>query len=209
MKGFFRRAYESGEYGWPSKEPTAQVLEFFEEALARHPKGAVLDIGCGEGRHAIAFADGARSVVAMDYEPLAVEKARARAAGFRPGRGLRWLVADAFSMPFWPEVFSVAVDYGVFHHIKLPDQARYIEEVRRVLVPGGCFLLSVFSTRFQHCPGEVRSRNWVVHRDHYDRFFTREELVGLFGRAFSVEAVVEEVSGHEAFHHALMVKEAA
>ncbi len=49
----------------------------------------------------------------------------------------------------------------------------------------------------------------MVHRDHYDRFFTHEDLRRLFGAAFTVENVVEEVSGHEAFHHALMVKEAA
>lgn len=209
MKGFFRRAYESGDYGWPSEEPTAQVMEFLEEARGRNPEGVLLDIGCGEGRHAIACAEGGQDVVALDYEPLALEKARARTDGLgRRGR-IWWLVADAFSMPFGPEAFAVAVDYGVFHHIKAPDQGRYIEEVHRVLAPGGCLILSVFSTRFQHYPGEVRSRNWVVHRDHYDRFFTQEELIGLFGRAFSVEAVVEEVSGHEAFHHSLMVKDAA
>lgn len=209
MKGFFRRSYETGVYGWPKDEPTGQVLEFFGEVSSRHPGGRVLDIGCGEGRHALAFAASGHPVIALDYEPLAVELARDRAACFSGRADIGWLVADAFEMPFGSETFYVAVDYGVFHHIKVPDQARYIEEVRRVIIPGGCFLLSVFSTNFQHEPGEVRRRNWMVHRDHYDHFFTQEEIRGLFSPTFAVEAMVEEVDGHEAFHHALLVKEAA
>lgn len=208
MKGFFSRSYETGKYGWPKDEPTSQVVTFFERARARHPGGAVLDIGCGEGRHARAFAEAGHPVAALDYVPLAVEKARAQAARLGPGRGPWWMVADAFHLPFASGAFPVAVDYGVFHHIKVPEQKSYIEEVRRVLAPGGCFLLSVFSTGFKHYPGEVRRRNWVVHRDHYDRFFTQEDISMLFGPYFTLEEVVEEVDGHEAFHHALLIKEA-
>lgn len=209
MKGFFRRAYETGEYGWPKGEPTAQVMEFFERARERQGGGLVLDIGCGEGRHALALAGRGLRVVALDYETLALKKARAASAG-RPGRdGIGWLAADAFRMPFGAETFSVAIDYGVFHHVKVPDQGRYVEEVLRVLQPGGSFVLTVFSTNFKHYPGEVRRRNWVVHRDHYDRFFTKRDIVEVFSPSFVVEAVVEEVSGHEAYHHALMHKEAA
>lgn len=208
MKGFFRRSYETGAYGWPKEEPTAQVVAFFDRARARHPAGTVLDIGCGEGRHARAFAEAGHPVVALDYVALAVEKARAEAARLGLGCSLWWMVADAFHLPFPEATFPVALDYGVFHHVKVPDQGRYIEEVRRVLAPGGCFLLTVFSTNFLHYPGEVRRRNWVVHRDHYDRFFTREDILRLFSPSFAVEEVVEEVDGHEAFHHALLVKEA-
>ena len=65
----------------------------------------------------------------------------------------------------------------------------------------------LFSTNFRHYPGEVRRRTWVVHRDHYDRFFTQDDLVRLFEPAFAIEAIIEEIDGHEAFHHALLVKE--
>ena len=120
-----------------------------------------------------------------------------------------WLVADAFYLPFAPESFAAAVDYGLFHHVKVGDQARYVAGLSRVMAPRGFLVLSVFSTNFRHHPGEVRHRSWTVHRDHYDRFFEPGELAALFSPAFSVEALVEEVSGHEAFHHALFVKEAA
>lgn len=209
MKGFFRRAYESGEHGWPTEGPTAQVVEYFERARRRFPGGRVLDIGCGEGRHAIAFAERGHPVVALDYEPLALARAQGFAVRASARAPIHWLLADAFDLPFPPATFPFALDYGLFHHVKVADQARYIAGLRRVLAPGGYLLLSVFSTNFQHYPGEVRSRNWIVHRDHYDRFFTQEDLVRLFEPTFVVEAIAEETAGHEAFHHALLVKEAA
>jgi SAM-dependent methyltransferase len=119
------------------------------------------------------------------------------------------VVAEAFWLPFAGESFSMVVDFGLFHHIKLPDQGRYISEVGRVLIPGGALILSVFSTRFRHHPGEVRRRPWLVHRGHYDRFFTQADIRRLFEPAFSVARLVEEVEGLEAYHHALLFKEAA
>jgi SAM-dependent methyltransferase len=207
MKSFFRRAYETGEHGWPTEGPTAQVIEYFDRARRRFPGGLVLDIGCGEGRHAIALAERGHPVVALDYEPMAMGRARGFAARASARSPIHWLVADAFDMPFPPATFPLAVDYGLFHHVKTPDQARYITGIERVLAPGGCLLLTVFSTNFRHYPGEVRRRNWVVHRDHYDRFFTQDDLVRLFEPAFAIEAMIEEIDGHEAFHHALLVKE--
>lgn len=207
MKNFFRRAYETGEHGWPIEGPTAQVIEYFDRARRRFPGGLVLDIGCGEGRHAIALAERGHPVVALDYEPMAMGRARGFAARASARSPIHWLVADAFDMPFPPATFPLAVDYGLFHHVKAPDQARYIAGIERVLAPGGCLLLTVFSTNFRHYPGEVRRRNWIVHRDHYDRFFTQDDLVRLFEPAFAIEAMIEEIDGHEAFHHALLVKE--
>ncbi|MCH7923492.1 MAG: methyltransferase domain-containing protein [Nitrospinae bacterium] len=209
MKGFFRRAYEAGKHGWPTVGPTAQVVEYFDRARQRFPGGLVLDIGCGEGRHSIAFANRGHQVVALDYEPLALERARGFEASAIVRVPIRWLLADAFHLPFPPATFTIAVDYGLFHHVKVPDQARYIAGLQRVMAAGGCLLLTVFSTNFQHYPGEVRRRNWIVHRDHYDRFFTQEDLGRLFTPAFVVEEVVEEIEGHYAFHHALLVKDAA
>ncbi|MFQ5894092.1 MAG: class I SAM-dependent methyltransferase [Nitrospinota bacterium] len=209
MKRFVHRAYETGVHGWPTEGPTAQVIEYFEGVRRRFPGGLVLDIGCGEGRHTIAFAERGHPVVALDYEPLAMLRAQSFAARTSLRAPIYWLVADAFHLPFPPATFPMAVDYGLFHHVKVRDQAGYIAGVRRVLAPGGYLLLTVFSTKFQHYPGEVRRRNWIVHRDHYDRFFTQDDLVRLFEPTFSIEAMVEEIEGHEAFHHALLVKRAA
>jgi len=75
-----------------------------------------------------------------------------------------------------------------------------------VLRPGGHLLLSVFSTKFKHHQGERRTRNWLVHRNHYDHFFTPAEIRAAFGPTFQARSILEEHEGLNGFYHALLRK---
>ena len=197
---FFRRAYETGEHGWPAEGATPQV----EALLRRLGPGRgrrALDLGCGEGRHTILLARRGYATTAMDLEPRALARARAacRAAGARASfrRG------DALALP--PAgAWDVILDYGVYHHIVARDQARYRRSVAGALAPGGHLLLSVFSTRFRHHPGERRTRNWLVHRGHYDRFFTVADVRRSLVESFDMVGHLEEHEGLNGFHHCLL-----
>ena len=76
--------------------------------------------------------------------------------------------------------------------------------IARILKPGAHLLLSVFSTKFRHHPEERRTRNWLVHRNHYDHFFTRSEIRDAFAPAFELRGVLEELDGLNGFLHALL-----
>ncbi len=78
--------------------------------------------------------------------------------------------------------------------------------IARVLRPGGHFVLSVFSMKFKHHAAERRTRNWLVHRNHNDHFFTPSEIRAAFGPAFEVRTVLEELEGLNGFYHALLRK---
>jgi hypothetical protein len=67
-------------------------------------------------------------------------------------------------------------------------------------------VLSVFSTKFRHHPDERRTRNWLVHRNHYDHFFTPGEIRAAFAPAFEVRTVLEELEGLNGFYHVLLRK---
>jgi ribosomal protein L11 methyltransferase len=77
------------------------------ELLARQPRGALLDVGCGSGVLAIA---GARSgfdpVTAVDVDPVAVDVARANAAANDVELDVRLL--DAFAGDLPPAALVVA-----------------------------------------------------------------------------------------------------
>jgi hypothetical protein len=75
-----------------------------------------------------------------------------------------------------------------------------------MIKPGGYFLLSCFSTKFKHHPNERRTRNWLVHAGHYDRFFRREDFRSLFGRWFDILELTEDRDGSYVFHNVLMRK---
>jgi SAM-dependent methyltransferase len=109
-----------------------------EEAIfARHPPGggAVLDVGCGTGEITVRLAEAwpRASFVGIDLEEPHLARARARCARF--GSRVRFETGDAMAMPFGDATF----DFVVCRHLlqAVPDAARVLAEIRRVLRPGG------------------------------------------------------------------------
>jgi SAM-dependent methyltransferase len=143
-----------------------------------------------------------RALPGGDNEPLALS----RAPGFarRAGVRARFLRGDALDLRFAPDSFDLVLDYGCLHHIARGDWPRYLREVTRVLRPGGHLILVVFSTKYRHHAGERRSRNWLVHRNHYDHFFAPREIRETFSPLFDVRRIVEEHEGLRGFLYALM-----
>lgn len=206
MKGYFERTYASGRTPWPSTEPTPSVVRLLKRLNKTRRKGPVLDIGCGEGRHTLLFAQAGFPTYGFDYQPLALKKALERAKARKIKEGLAFVLADAHFPPFKPQSFDVLIDSGFFHHVRKSDWKRYLDHVTTLLKDGGSFHLTTFTTRFKHYPGEKRSRNWLVHRAHYDHFFRKADFQKIFGQAFEILEIEEERNGLHAFWHVLMKK---
>ena len=107
----------------------------FLEALALRPGERVLDVGVGPGllAHEMARIVGETGHVAgVDASEPMVAMSRARCAE-QPWTDLR--VADATELPFPDEAFDAVVSTQVYEYV--PDMALALEEVFRVLRPGG------------------------------------------------------------------------
>jgi len=89
--------------------------------------GKLLDVGCGGGVHAVAFAEHGWAVTGVDVSQAQLELAR--------GRGVEVVEADAASLPFEDGTFDAAV--SMFTHTDVDDFATVIRETARVLRPGG------------------------------------------------------------------------
>src|SRR5690242_11979728 len=94
----------------------------------------ILDVACGPGLLACAFARTARHVTGVDLTPAMIERARAlqRSEGLA---NLSWQVGDVTSLPFPDGSFSLAFTRYSFHH--LLDPADVLAEMVRVTRPGG------------------------------------------------------------------------
>jgi ubiquinone/menaquinone biosynthesis C-methylase UbiE len=88
--------------------------------------GRLLDVGCGGGAHAVAFAERGWIVTGIDISPVQLELARAR--------GVEVLEADAAALPFEDAHFDAAV--SVFTHTDVDDFPAVMRETARVLRPG-------------------------------------------------------------------------
>ncbi len=97
-------------------------------AIAEVRPTNILDAGCGSGDFAALLT--APDVQCVDLSPIAVDAARAR--------GLRAEVADIQNLPFPESSFDVTVANWVLYH--LPDRARAIAELARVLTVTGRFV---------------------------------------------------------------------
>ena len=208
QRGYFARLYkEGGPTPWPSAKPTPSVTRVARGLQRRLRGGRVLDLGCGEGRHTLLFARRGFSTVGLDYTATPLRTVADRAHQAHLGERIRLVMGDALLPPLKPGSFDVLVDYGCFHHVKKADWSIYLSRVLGLLKPGGYFHLTVFSTKFKHYPGERRSRNWNVHRNHYDHFFVKRDFAKIFGDHCEILAIEEEHKGLDGFFHVLMRKE--
>lgn len=97
-----------------------------------------LEIGCGFGNGIgiISRVCNPGHIVAIDFDPQMVNKAIARN---KNRYNLEIMVGDAASLNFEDNTFDKVFDFAVFHHI--PDWQLAVQEVYRVLTPGGYFYI--------------------------------------------------------------------
>jgi len=104
----------------------------------------LLEVACGTGivtRHLRErLPEGGRFVATDLNEPM-LDFARRKLQGVR---GIDWQPADACALPFPDGSFDVVVcQFGLMF---VPDKAAALREARRVVAPGGTFLLSVWDS---------------------------------------------------------------
>jgi SAM-dependent methyltransferase len=115
--------------------------------LGLRPGTRVLDIGCGNGRHAFEALRRGAGVVATDLDEKALAEVEVMAgameqAGEVPtGGSLRTVRADARHLPFDDGSFDVVIAAEVLEHI--PEDTAAIAELCRVLRPGGLIAVTV------------------------------------------------------------------
>jgi len=157
----------------------------------------ILDLGCGNGRLVELFKDKQVEYVGVDGSEKLIEIAKKK----YPGRNFQ--VADALNLPFPNNYFDKIFCIAVLPHI--PSQRfrlQVAKEARRVLKPGGIFIVSVwdlwrrprtlklifnFAVLKMLGRSELDFRDvfipWEKRVDRYVHGFTKRELKDLFERA--------------------------
>jgi ubiquinone/menaquinone biosynthesis C-methylase UbiE len=97
-----------------------------------------LDIATGAGHTAAAFAPHVARVIASDVTDEMLDEAKKLAAS-KGLANMEAAVADAEALPFEDAQFDLVTCRIAAHHF--PDVARFVDEVRRVLKPGGTLAL--------------------------------------------------------------------
>ena len=100
----------------------------------------LLEVGFGMGTDLFQFARHGAMVSGIDLTPKHLEIARQRFAYYGMRADLR--LGDAEMLPYADETFDVVYTFGVIHHT--PNTQQAINEIYRVLRPGGCAIIAVY-----------------------------------------------------------------
>jgi SAM-dependent methyltransferase len=195
------------------------VQEYYEELWERLPEGLeppdfarrlaflrgelsasdrVLDLGCGSGEFTAVLGASGTRVVGAEVATAAVRRAQARHSGAE-----FVLVPIDGPLSFEDGSFDLVWASEVIEHV--PDTARWLSEVRRVLAPRGRVLLTTPSH------GRLRLALLGVERfseplgDHL-HLYTRSSLAEVLGEFGFGEVSVRAVGGPPLLRRMLMAR---
>lgn len=144
MSFAYKVMYRLGFQPWEQVEEAG--LAQIERLLAREePYGKALDIGCGTGPHSVRLARLGWQVTGVDAVPIAVRKARERAAA--EGVEARFVTGDVTRMSsVVGDGYRLLVDIGCFTGLDDGQQAAYAREAGAVSSADGVLLLFAFQS---------------------------------------------------------------
>jgi ubiquinone/menaquinone biosynthesis C-methylase UbiE len=133
---------------WPPGSPPDSIEEGqdrFTELLASKMEGKadrrLLDVGCGTGRATLLLAQRTKSqLTGINISARQIDAANSRASKMGLSQQAKFQVADALAIPFADGSFDGA--WAVESLLHMPDLARAVSELRRVLKAGSRLVVS-------------------------------------------------------------------
>jgi SAM-dependent methyltransferase len=153
----YDEAYRTGTAPWEIGRIQPALAGLLENGI-RGPK--VLDLGCGTGELAVILATRGYHVTGIDISPVAIAKARSKAAGLTA----RFDVQDATKLDLPNAPFDTIIDCGLLHNLHrhggLDD---YLAQLPALAEPGAFLYVLAISAD--------AGQGWGVTRDLLQQWF--------------------------------------
>ncbi|HVN72260.1 MAG TPA: class I SAM-dependent methyltransferase [Desulfomonilia bacterium] len=184
------------EIPWNNEQPPRILVDLVECGKIKPCR--CIDLGCGAGNYAIYLSQKGFTVTGIDISPTAISIARENAK--KKGAVCDFMVADVLHAEDQIlKTFDFAYDWEVLHHVFPKFRKRYVENVHRLLNPGGKYLSVCFSEKDPQFGGKGKYRHTRIGTILY--FSSENELKKLFSRYFHVsELKTIEISAKSVSH---------
>ena len=132
-------------YDWENARTLGRRDVPFWRTLARQSAGQVLELGCGTGRISLPLGRSGVSLVGIDRSAQMLARARTRVRRARLSHSVQLVRGDIRFLPLpASHVTTVIAPYGILQSLlRERDLVATLQEVRRVLRPGGTFGLEL------------------------------------------------------------------
>jgi len=176
--GGYETGYQACDHFW-SPEPGSYVRKLMD--LIGDCSGLrVLDVGCGEGKNAVVFAERGASVIGLELSQRALKHART----LYPDVGVAWVCADATKQTWPREHFDIVIAYGLFHclssEVEVQALHRALSDATKL---GGCHVVCSFNNREQDLSAHPGFRPYLGAHEFYQSLY----------RNWAIEAISDEI----------------
>ena len=171
----FELRYLREKTPWDTGISPPELLKY----LAESSPGYALDLGCGTGKNAITMTQRGWQVVGVDLSALAIRTARRNAD--QAGLAIDFRHGDVTRLASIEGPFDFTLDIGCFHSLSAAGRLNYIQNLTRVIKPGGAYLIY---TRFAD---EGNSSSITL---------TEADVPTLFEPSFEIRSFIRGTEGH-------------
>lgn len=156
--------------GAQAGEIIRQKMKIFLPLLPK-PPATVLEIGCGMGELVCGLAKEGFHGVGLDISETRMERLSRMKTG-----SLAFVRADATYLPFAESTFDAVISVQLFEHLHPEDAEIHLQEVCRVIKPGGRYILETPNKLAG--PGDV------------SRFFVKGEAQGFHLKEYEITEMI-------------------
>jgi SAM-dependent methyltransferase len=165
----FEQMYQ-GQAPWDTGRPQPAIVKLAEAGKIR---GSVLDVGCGTGENLIYLAARGHVAWGLDFVPVAIERAKAKAA--QRAIEAHFIVGNALELTKLGRQFDTVIDCGLFHTFSDEERPAFVQGLAEVLTSGGWLHILCFSDEEPGTEGPRR--------------VSRQEIRDAFHDGWSIEKI--------------------
>lgn len=132
---------------WDSGITPPELINFLNTCQT----GRAIDLGCGTGTNVVTLARLGWQVTGIDFIHTAIQKARKKAQ--QNGVKVDLRIGDVTRLEGIPGVFDFALDLGCFHSLNAKGRTLYLDQLERILKPGGKWFIYAFLNTHPETPG--------------------------------------------------------
>lgn len=157
-----------------------QIIQHYSEYI----KGACGDLGCNHAActlFLLEWKERIHEIVGVDYNLHALDLAFKLALQLDPQIPINFVAANLVSLPFKSDNFDFLMSFHTLEHIYPSDVDSFINEVFRILKPGGYMLISIPYDHAYPDPAHVG-------------FYTEDDLMNLFEKVgfYTIECMKDD-----------------